>query len=202
ARDLLRRLEALDDAGRGTAHGRALDALGLHPRLAQMLLAARDLGAPRLGSELAALLSERDVLRGGRAGGERDSDIRSRLDLLRRGARDATLERVRRLERSFRNDLGASRDAHGADASVEPGVLLAFAYPDRIAKRRAGDGGRFQLANGRGASFANPESIAREEFIVAVDVDDRERDARILLAAPLAREDLLEHFAARLVERE
>jgi ATP-dependent RNA helicase HrpB len=210
ARDLLRRLEALDDAGRVTAHGRALHALGLHPRLAQMLLAARELGAPRLGSELAALLSERDVLRGGRAAsGERDSDVRSRLDVLRRGARDAALERVRRLERTFRSDLGVrggandSPDTNGSrDSGVEPGVLLAFAYPDRIAKRRAGDGGRYQLANGRGASFANPESIAREEFIVAVDVDDRERDARILLAAPLAREDLLEHFAAQLVERE
>jgi ATP-dependent helicase HrpB len=210
ARDLLRRLEALDDAGRVTAHGRALHALGLHPRLAQMLLAARELGVPRLGSELAALLSERDVLRGGRAAsGERDSDIRSRLDVLRRGARDAALERVRRLERTFRNDLGVrggasdSPDTNGArDADVEPGVLLAFAYPDRIAKRRAGDAGRYQLANGRGASFANPESIAREEFVVAVDVDDRDRDARILLAAPLAREDLLEHFAAQLVERE
>ena len=140
------------------------------------------------------------MLRG--AGGERDSDIRSRSDLLHRGARDATLERVRRLERAFRNDVGMSRDANGAEAHVEPGVLLAFAYPDRIAKRRAGDGGRYQLANGRGARFANPESIAREEFIVAVDVDDRERDARILLAAPLAREDLIEHFAAQLVERE
>src|SRR4029077_11951282 len=105
ARDLLRRLDAIGADGRVTAHGRALQALGLHPRLAQMLLAARDLGAPRLGSELAALLSERDVLRGGRAaGGERDSDIRSRLDLLPRGARDAALERVRRLERTFRND--------------------------------------------------------------------------------------------------
>ncbi len=108
---------------------------------------------------------------------------------------------MRRLERAFRSDLGVSRDADG-DADVQPGVLLAFAYPDRIAKRRPGDGGRYQLANGRGASFANPESIAREELVVAVDVDDRDRDARILLAAPLAREDLLEHFAAQLVERE
>src|SRR5262249_21657545 len=112
ARDLLRRLDALDDAGRATAHGPPRHALRLQPRLAQMLLAARDLGAPRAGAELAALLSERDLLRGGRAGGaERDSDIRSRLELLRRGGRDAALERVRRLERAFRNDLGASRDA-------------------------------------------------------------------------------------------
>ncbi len=142
------------------------------------------------------------MLRGGRAGGgARDSDIRSRLDVLRRGGRDAALERVRRLERAFRGDLGQARGAD-VDADIEPGVLLAFAYPDRIAKRRPGDGGRYQLANGRGASFANPESIAREELIVAVDLDDRERDARILLAAPLAREDLLEHFAGQLVERE
>jgi ATP-dependent helicase HrpB len=177
-----------------------------------MLLAARDLGAPRAGAELAALLSERDLLRGGGAGGERDSDIRSRLDVLRGeidrdaerderrgGVARGALERVRRLERTFRADLGVG-DA-GRDAAVEPGLLLAFAYPDRIAKRRAGDDGRYQLANGRGASFAGPESIARAELIVAVDVDDRDRDARILLAAPLERADLLEHFAAQLVER-
>jgi len=217
ARDLLRRLDALDPAGRVTAHGRALHALGLHPRLAQMLLAARDLDAPREGAALAALLSERDLLRGGGAASrERDSDIRSRLDALRgevadgtRAQRDAprggvargALDRVRRLERTFLQDLGVRKDKD-RESTVEPGVLLAFAYPDRIAKRRAGDDGRYLLANGRGASFAGPESIAREELIVAVDVDDRERDARILLAAPLRRADLFEHFASQLVERE
>src|SRR5881394_3176673 len=213
ARDLLRRLGALDSAGRVTAHGRALHGLGAHPRLAQMLLAALDLGAARAGAELAALLSERDLLRGGGRGasGERDSDVRSRLEVLRgEAARDepaerdgrragvarAALERVRRLERAFLNDLGAPAAAR-RDLAVEPGVLLAFAYPDRIAKRRPGDNGRYQLANGRGASFAGPESIAREEFVVAV-----EGDARILLAAPLKRADLLEHFGPQLVERE
>jgi ATP-dependent helicase HrpB len=108
---------------------------------------------------------------------------------------------VRRLERAFREDLGVRADS-ARDAPVEPGLLLAFAYPDRIAKRRAGDGGRYLLANGRGASFAAPESIAREELIVAVEVDDRERDARILLAAPLRRADVLEHFAPQLIARE
>ena len=53
---------------------------------------------------------------------------------------------------------------------------------------------RYQLANGRGAVFAGAESIARQEFIVAVDLDDREREARIQLAAPLAKADLLEYF--------
>ena len=85
---------------------------------------------------------------------------------------------------------------------LDAGCVLAFAYPDRIGKRRAGDGGRYQLANGRGASFANPEAIAREELIVAVELDDREREAQIQLAAPLARSDLLEHFARELVTRD
>jgi ATP-dependent helicase HrpB len=218
ARDLLRRLDALDDAGRVTAHGRAMHALGAHPRLAHMLLAARELGAAQAAVELAALLSERDFLRGGVStvsGGarERDSDVRSRLDVLRRGATSkdgdargagrGALARVRRTEQALLRQLGArSGEEAEPDTLLEPGVLLAFAYPDRIAKRRQGSDARYQLSNGRGASFASPESIAREEFIVAVELDDRDRDARILLAAPLNRADLLEHFAHELVERD
>jgi ATP-dependent helicase HrpB len=204
ARDLLARLGALDAAGRITPHGRAMHALAAHPRLAHMLLMARSLGAAAAAAELAALLSERDLLRAGGSsrGRDRDSDIRSRLDLLRRGGGDrGVLERVRRAERAYRRELGDGDDASGA-GRFDPGLLLAFAYPDRIAKRRAGGDGRYQLANGRGATFANPESVAREELIVAVELDDREREAQIQLAAPLAREALLEHFAADLVARD
>ncbi len=207
ASDLLHRLGALDAAGRLTAHGRAMHALGAHPRLAHMLLAARERGSGAAAAEIAALLSERDLLRGGTAA--RDSDVRTRLEVLRRqtGARaslgrDAVdrgaLERVRRAERAYRGGLADHEDR----SPLPPGVLLAFAYPDRIAKRRPGDAARYQLANGRGASFASPESIAREEYIVAVELDDRDRDARIRLAAPLARTDLLEHLADELVERD
>jgi len=208
ARDLLRRLGALDGSGRVTGHGRAMQGLAAHPRLAHMLLAARGHGAGAAAAELAALLSERDLLRGvTNASGERqrDSDIRSRLDALRRGGMRGVdrgaLERVRRAERAYAQQLGARAQRPG-DSPLTPGTLLAFAYPDRIGRRRSGGEGRYQLATGRGASFAGPESIAREEFIVAVDVDDRDRDARILLAAPLARADLLEHFASELVRQD
>ena len=210
ARDLLRKLGALDAAGRITPHGLAMHEQSTHPRLAHMLLTARSLGAAAEAAELAALLSERDLLRGGSVGlggmRERDSDIRSRLDLLRRGghSRDSdrgVLDRVRRAQRSFLRQLGVRDDANDSTPR-DPGLLLAFAYPDRIGKRRPGDERRYQLANGRGASFANPESIAREELIVAVDLDDRDRDAQVLLAAPLARADLFEHFAKELVQRD
>jgi ATP-dependent helicase HrpB len=105
---------------------------------------------------------------------------------------------VRRVERAYAKELGV-RAGDARDSPLAPGTLLAFAYPDRIGRRRPGADGRYQLASGRGAAFTAPESIAREDFIVAVHVDDRERDARILLAAPLTRADLVEHFGAELV---
>jgi ATP-dependent helicase HrpB len=83
--------------------------------------------------------------------------------------------------------------------SAAAGLLLAFAYPDRVARRRPGaDGARYTLANGRGAHFADVQNLGKQEFIVAVDLDDLERDARILLAAPLTRGEIEEHLSDRL----
>ena len=195
ARDLLARLGALDAAGRVTPHGRAMQEFPAHPRLAHMLLKARGLGAGALASEIAALLSDRDLLRAG--SGSRDSDVRTRLEALRGGAAGVdrgALDRVRRSQRAFEQQLLAG-GARAASADVDAGVLLAFAYPDRIARRRAGADARYQMANGRGAVFAGAESLARQEFIVAVDLDDREREARIHLAAPVSKADLHEYFS-------
>jgi ATP-dependent helicase HrpB len=207
ARELLVRLGALGGDGRITTHGRDMARLPLHPRLAHMLLKARDLGAVPLAARLAALLSERDLLRGG--AGARDADVRTRLELFedRHGTHAAGraavdrggLERVRRITTNLERQL-PGRPLKGASGrgSTAPGALLAFAYPDRIGRRRAGADGRFTLANGRGAAFAAAQSLARSEFIVAVDVDDTERDARILLAAPLERAALKAQFAERI----
>jgi ATP-dependent helicase HrpB len=218
ARDLLGRLGALDAAGRIGAHGREMARLAVHPRLAHMLLRARELGAVPLAARLAALLSERDLLRGD---GARDADIRTRLELLHgeaapAGTDRAALARVRRaagdLERLVARSAAETHAAGAAAApaahagtgpgEVEAGLLLTFAYPDRIGRRRAGDGGRFTLTNGRGAVLAGAQALARQELIVAVDLDDRERDAHILLAAPLGRQQLLAHCGERIRERE
>jgi ATP-dependent helicase HrpB len=205
ARDLLGVLGALDQEGRISVHGRQMRALPVHPRLAHMLLCAVRLGEVPLASELAALLAERDLLRG--AGAARDADLRTRLELLRGAARHegvdrGTLERARRAARELARQVGGGA-ARGSPGEVaRAGLLLAFAYPDRIAQRRSGAGGRYQLANGRGASFPEAQSLAQQEFIVAVDLDDAERDARILLAAPLSRADLMEHFAPDLKRAE
>ena len=200
ARELLLRLQALDGAGRISPHGRAMLRLPLHPRLAHLLLKARDLDLVPLGARLAALLSERDLLP---SSPERDADIRTRLEVLAgEGAAAAAarpaIERARRAARDLERHMGAAGGtATRVDAGAS-GLLLAFAYPDRIGRRRPGGEGRYALSGGRGAAFATPQALARAEFIVAVDVDDLERDARILLAAPLARAQLETHFAAEL----
>jgi ATP-dependent helicase HrpB len=207
ARDLLQRLGALDGAGIISAHGGAMARLAVHPRLAHMLLRAQELGAVPLAAQLAALLSERDLLRG--TGQAHDADVRTRLEIMsgderRQGALRSSLQRVRRAARELEQSLAHAPRAGGEHGATAPdaGVLLAFAYPDRIGRRRPGGEGRYTLANGRGAAFAGPQALARQEFIVAVDLDDRERDARILLAAPLERQLLLEHFADRLSRHE
>lgn len=207
ARELLVRLGALGSDGRITPRGREMARLPVHPRLAHMLLEARDLDSVALAARLAALLSERDLLRG--AAGARDADVRSRLELIaerrpahsaRRAAGEpAVLERVRRAAHDLERQVSTQPSCTGSRGSrVESGALLAFAYPDRIGRRRAGGAGRFALANGRGAAFAAPQPLARSELIVAVDVDDRERDAHIRLAAPLERAALMAHFGDRI----
>ncbi len=112
------------------------------------------------------------------------------------------LQRARRVARDLERQVDGADGASRADTGGDAGLLLAFAYPDRIGRKRAGGAGRFILANGRGAAFAEPQGLARQELIVAVDLDDRERDARILLAAPLERRELTEHFADRIRRRE
>jgi ATP-dependent helicase HrpB len=206
ARDLLVHLGAIDASGRVTQHGRQMSRLSVHPRLAHMLLQAAAGRSLPLAADLAALLSERDLLRA--AGGSRDADIRSRLEILQgEGSAQAVdragLQRARRAAKDLIQQTSSVTSSSDARGEVSVGMLLALAYPDRIARRRPGtDGARYTLANGRGAHFADIQNLSKQEFIVAVDLDDRERDARILLAAPLTREGIEEHMSDRLQRSE
>ena len=204
ARDLLRRLEAIDAAARITPHGRALAKVGAHPRLAHMLVKAGELGAPRLACDLAAILSERDILRAGM--GARDADLRLRVAVLLGDARElpsGMTADARAVAQAARNSANWQRELVRGKDRGDPdectGILLAWAYPDRIAKAR-GDAGRYLLANGRGAYFAEPQALAKSEFIVAAELDGTEREARIFLAAPVGLQDLERYFAAQITE--
>lgn len=199
ARDLLRRLGAIDAHGRLLPHGRELASLPAHPRLAQLLEVAMAHEALELGTELAALLSERDLLRGV------DADIATRLDLLRRGGGDpATRQRVQRIATQFARQMRARAERRRGESGstrrpASAGLLLAAAYPDRIGRRRGGSGGRYTLTSGRGVEFVAPDALARREFIVAIDVDDRDREGRIRLAAAIEREEIAAVWGSRIV---
>jgi ATP-dependent helicase HrpB len=196
ARDLLTQLGALDRMGRVTPHGRRMSGFAAHPRLAHMLIAGGEMGHAALACDLAAILSERDLLRGPGAAG--DADIRLRVELLRgSGATPAGSEvdrgaraRAQRLARDWRREVHAGSD--GPRHAEAAGLLLALAYPDRIGAGR-GDG-RFLLSSGRGAFFREVQPLTRQPFIVAAELDAGEREARIFLAAPLSRADIDEHL--------
>jgi ATP-dependent helicase HrpB len=203
ARELLVQLDAIDVEGRITAHGRAMAAFGLHPRLAHMLLHARELGRGATACVIAALLEERDVLR--RDAVHREADLRVRVAIVAgeggSGAehhavdRDA-VRRVREQSRAWRAQLGTRADEAVVDEAT--GWLLALAYPDRVAQRRSGGGERFLLRNGLGAVLDDAGALTGAEFLTVADVDGRLPHSRIFLAAPLERSDVERLFAIQL----
>ena len=190
-RALLADLGALDRDGRVTAHGRAMAALGVTPRLAHLVLAGAARGEGRLACEIAALLAERDVLR--RDAADLDPDLTTRVEAVRgmhRASVDgARLERVRTEVRQLQRELERDRSAQGSrEDPIDPilvGELVALAYPDRVAARRSGEGARYLLRNGRGAKLDRPGQLARAPFLAIADLDGEASESRIWLAAPL-----------------
>jgi ATP-dependent helicase HrpB len=206
-RELLAQLDAIDAAGRITAHGRALSEFGLHPRLAHMLLRARDLGQGATACLIAALLEERDVLRRGGGTVHREADLRVRVAIVAgdgRGEhhdvdRDA-VRRVREQSRLWRAQLGVRSDEAVDEEAT--GWLLALAYPDRVAQRRSGAGERFLLRNGVGATLDDSGALTGSAYLTVADVDGRLPHSRIYLAAPVDRSDVERLFAEQIMREE
>ena len=205
ARTLLAELGALS-GGTITAHGRRMAALGMHPRLAHLALRGKALGLGATACDLAALLSERDLFKP-HAGSYPPADLRLRLDLLASGRSDADYSRGYAVSRGAlhrtlaeakhgRKRLGVSDGDRDAGAA---GLLLALAYPDRIAQRRPGSDDRYRLRNGRAAVLPDPHGLAGSDFLVAAHLDGRRGEARIFLAAPISRDEIEAHFAEQIV---
>jgi ATP-dependent helicase HrpB len=199
ARELLVRLTALDAHGRATANGRRMAALPLHPRLARFVLAATEMGAKREACDLAARLSEGRPRFDQRTHGFRStggsllrthgSDIEALLaaDLPYNGRRlrQQLLEQVR--------EQRGKTDSH----ALEKALLLAF--PDRVARKR---GERLLLANGTAAQLAR-ESFVHSEYLVAIEVDERDGQAPLVRIASAVEPDwLLDLFPDSIETRE
>ncbi|MFU4542430.1 ATP-dependent helicase HrpB [Pseudomonas aeruginosa] len=187
ARDLLLRLGALDERGSITTHGQAMAELPTHPRIAHLLLRGQALGLGNLACDLAALLGDKDILRGAGA------DLHDRITAMghessSRASRGA-VQRARQLARQFRGYLRGAPSEPVADPDHQRwlGALLAFAYPDRVALQRRDGGGNYRLANGRAAQFGEPDALMKEAWLVIADLGSRQgqREERIYLAAAL-----------------
>ncbi|MFC3060462.1 ATP-dependent helicase HrpB [Paenirhodobacter populi] len=189
ARALLTDLGALEN-GRITAHGRALAAAPLHPRLAHMLITAGS-GA----AVLAATLAERDPVRGAPA------DLALRLAAVANPGRfesdhpwpvhRGTVERIREEARRL------ARLAPGKPP-LSPAAMAALAYPDRIGLRRKGDDARYILSGGKGAVVNETDPLGKSRLIVATDLDGDPREARVRQGAPLADAELRALYADRI----
>ncbi len=197
---LLHSLGAVDGHGRITEAGRRMAELPVHPRLAHMLLASEKLALANLACLLAALLEERDVLHY-RAEGQ-TVDLGYRLHVLeaflagkREGVRQfggdpAALERVVAAARRLAEVVGRG----GKKKSLPERAaarLLSFAYPDRIAMLRENSRSRYLLANGRGVTLAETDSLAGSPFLAVARLDAGQVEGRLQLAARLEEEDLL-----------
>jgi ATP-dependent helicase HrpB len=209
---VLRDLGALDGAGRPTPHGRELAALPLHPRLAHLVVAGRELGLGGLAADVAAVLVDRDPLRTGPHAP--DVDLAARVAVVRGGSpppgvdvRRATLDRARREARRIRRLAGVASD--GPSGTLDDvGILVALGWPDRVAAARPGRRGAVLLANGRGATLSDRDPLAEADHLAVAAVDrggpgDRgPSEARIHLAAAVDRDRLLEVLTGRVEDAE
>ncbi len=187
ASELLHELEALD-GGKITAHGIKMHELPCHPRIAHMLIRSEEAGLLQLATDIAALLEERDPLYK-----EAGIDINDRIEALRRyrtdGGKNKRFYRIEQIASSYRKLFNASADNEAFDP-FETGVLLAYAYPERIACARPGNNAQFQMSNGKYAMAGHRDDLAHEPWLAIAHVDARDGMGKIFMASPLNPKDL------------
>ncbi|UXP31661.1 ATP-dependent helicase HrpB [Reichenbachiella agarivorans] len=188
AQDLLHQLEALEN-NKITEHGQKLHQLPCHPRIAHMLLMAQEQDLVPLACDIAALLDERDPL-----GREAGTDINERIIVLRRLRGENRLSknfaRIEKIANQYRQLFGEAAD-DGSFDPYETGILLSYAYPERIAFARPGNNAQFQLSNGKYAMLGHRDDLANEPWLAIAHMDARDGLGKIFMASPLNPRDLM-----------
>ncbi|QQO19373.1 ATP-dependent helicase HrpB [Bradyrhizobium diazoefficiens] len=187
AKSLLTELNALDGDGRITAEGKSLRALALPPRLARMIVDSHRAGEGEAAAEIAAIITERGL------GGD-SVDLEHRRDQFRRD-RSSRAVSARDLARRWASQVAASEKA-GPQDDLSTGLMLAYAFPDRVARNRGN--GSFVLANGRGAAVEQTSSLARAPYIAIGEMTGTAANGRILLAAQITEDEIEQHFAEHI----
>ncbi len=188
AKELLEELEAIEN-GKITPHGKQINKLPCHPRIAHMLLMAEEEGLEGLATDIAALLEERDPLDRQQVG----IDINLRIEGLRKSRKgqlkNKRLNRIEKSAQQYRRMLKIEADNSTVDP-FETGLLLVYAYPERIAHARPGNNAQFKLANGKIAAAGHKDDLAHEAWLAIADVNMRDNMGKIFLASPLNPRDL------------
>lgn len=190
-------LESLDalESGKLTSHGLEIHKLPCHPRIAHLLLYAKENDLLPLATDVAAILEERDPL-------SKDSgvDLNLRIEALRRfRAHGVAIPRIKKIEKvaeMYRRMFKVPAENNHYDP-WQTGILLAYAYPERIASARPGNNAQFQLANGNIAQIGHRDDLAHESWLAVAQVDAREGLGKIWLAAPLNPKDLAPMLKSR-----
>ncbi len=197
AYDTLTQIGALENASsidsgtvfRITEHGKQIHQLACHPRIAHMLLLAESTSMKQLACDIAGILEERDPL-------PKDSgiDLNLRIEALRRArSHNAFNNKFKRIEKnaaSYRKLLNLDVDNDPVYPN-ETGLLIAYAYPERIASAKPGNNAQFQLANGKVATAGHKDDLAHEAWLAVANMDLRDGLGKIFMAAPLNPKDLI-----------
>ena len=184
ARETLQRLDAIDENFAITDYGRQLSEIPTHPRIAKMLVAARQQHLPALAADIAAILDNRDPL-------PKDSgvDFNLRIEGLRRSRREnrhsRAFDNIERNALQYRRMLGCKTVDNEPFDPTDTGYLLAEAYPERIASAKPGNNAQFMLTNGSIAMMDYKDSLAGEGWITIASLNAREGIGKIHLASPL-----------------
>jgi ATP-dependent helicase HrpB len=188
--ETLHQINALEN-NRITTHGKLIHSLACHPRIAHMLIRAKEINMVQLASDIAAVIEERDPM-------TRDTgiDINLRIEALRRARNNSTnnirnrFARIEKIAAFYRKMFNVEVDNNIFDV-YDSGILLAYAYPERIAFARPGNNAQFQLANGKLAMAGHNDDLAHEPWLSVAHMDLRDGMGKIFLAAPLNPKDLL-----------
>ncbi|MBD3745496.1 MAG: ATP-dependent helicase HrpB [Sphingopyxis terrae] len=193
AKARLQAIGALGDDGRITEHGKALAAVPLPVPLAHMLLDAAAAGEGDLAGELAVLLTEPGL-------GGRGADVEARLGRWR-GVRGERAEGARRLARRLAGVGGRLASGPRTDETRSVGGWIATAWPDRVARQRAGQRGEYLSVGGRAYKIDPVDPLANAEWLAIADAQGHAAGVRILAAAPIAAGEVEAIFADRIVQQ-
>jgi ATP-dependent helicase HrpB len=207
SKEVLKELAMLDDSFKITPFGKDALSLGLHPRFAYMILKANDLGFAYEACLLASLLGEKDIFKNS----ARDSDILSRfIHLFEKDFDSIYINRHRAKEviagaEIFYKKLKSIKKVAKKNASLNTemlSVLLLFAYPDRLARRRTKNDNKYILSNAKGAILHVEDSLFNQEYLVVANLNAHDTDSVINLALSISLQEIEQYFSSFIVNKE